>query len=75
MYKYYSRLGFIPIKHNEEVKEVHNEIFINIPHFIKICLCVNYLQYGFVMYNDKVLIHKQEVVPHINYSMIPLNCC
>ena len=34
MYQYYSRLGFFPIKHNEEGKYIHNEIFNNIPHFI-----------------------------------------
>ena len=34
-YKYYSYLGFIPIKHNKEVKVIHNEIFNNTPHFIK----------------------------------------
>ena len=34
MYKYYSFLGFFPTKHNEE-RELHTEIFNNIPHFIK----------------------------------------
>ena len=27
MYKYYSGLGFLPIKNNEEVKYIHNEEF------------------------------------------------
>ena len=41
MYKYYSCLGFFPIKHNEEGKENHNEIFNIIPHFIKtICMLI-----------------------------------
>ena len=35
MYKYDSSCGFIPIKKNWEGKEIHNEIFINIQHFIK----------------------------------------
>ena len=35
MYTYYYRLGFYPIKNNEEGKNIHNEIFNNIPHFIK----------------------------------------
>ena len=48
MYKHYSFLGFYPIKHNEEGKYTHNEIFNNIPHFIKKRLHINCLQYGFV---------------------------
>ena len=35
IYKYYSLLGVFPIKHIEEGKDIHNEIFKNIPHFIK----------------------------------------
>ena len=58
MCKYYSCIGILPIKHNEEGKYVHNEIFENIPHFIKNCLHVSFLQDGFSMYNNKVLIHK-----------------
>ena len=27
------------------------------------------------MYNDKVLICKQEIIPPIIYSMIPVDCC
>ena len=30
MYNYYYCLGFLPIKHNEEVKYMHKEIFSNI---------------------------------------------
>ena len=47
------------IKHNEEGKDIHNEIFNNIPHFTKTRIRVNCLLYGFVMYNDKVLIWKR----------------
>ena len=39
MYEYYSNIGFSPIKHNEEGEYIHNEIFNNIPHFIK-TVCV-----------------------------------
>ena len=40
-------------------------------HFIKNHLRVNYLQDGFVMYNDKLLIFKQEVIPPIPDYIIP----
>ena len=56
MYKYYSRLGLISIRKNEEGEDINNEIFNNIPHFIKNILHVNCLQNGFIMYNDKVII-------------------
>ena len=46
MYKYYSILWFLPIKYNVEVKYINNEIFNNIPHFVKNHLCVNFLQDG-----------------------------
>ena len=49
MYKYYSRCWFSPIKNNEEGKYGHNEMFNNIPHFIKNFLHVYFLQDGFVM--------------------------
>ena len=35
MWKYYSHHGFLPFKHNEEGKDIHNEIFNNIPHLIR----------------------------------------
>ena len=70
IYKYYSRLGFLPTKHKQKVKDISNEIFNNITHLIKSCLNVNCLQYGFVMYNDKVLILKQQVITPITGSMI-----
>ena len=47
IYKYYSRLGFIPIKHNEEGGNIHNEIFNILPHFIQNCPRVNFLHDGF----------------------------
>ena len=53
----------------------HSEIFNNIPHFIKNCLHVDYLQDGFVMYKNKIILLKREVVPHITDSMIPAGCC
>ena len=46
IYKYYYRLRFYPIKHNEEGKDIQNKIFINIPHFIKTRLRVDCLQDG-----------------------------
>ena len=52
MNKYYSHLGFSPIKHNEEGKDIHNEIFNNIPHFIKNRMHVDFLQYRFVLYKN-----------------------
>ena len=58
MYKYYSRFGFLPIKHNEKGKYIHNEIFNNIPHFIKNRLHVDCLQDGFVMYKNEVILRK-----------------
>ena len=44
MYKYYSRLGFLLIKHNGEGNKIYKEIFNNIPHFTKNRLRVNCLQ-------------------------------
>ena len=72
MYKYHSSLGFLPIKNNEEGKCIHNEIFKNIPHFIKNCLCVNFLQDGFGVYNDRVRIIKIWVVTPITDYMVLL---
>ena len=51
MYKYYYRLVFLPIKHNDEGKYIHNEIFNNIPHLIKTRQRVDFIQDGFVVYN------------------------
>ena len=44
MYNYYYLLGFYPIKHNEEEKDINNEIFNHMPHFTKTRLCVDCLQ-------------------------------
>ena len=49
MYKYDSNLGFFTNKKQREVKDIHNEVFKNIPHFIKNCLYVSCLQDIFVM--------------------------
>ena len=35
MYKYYSCLGFLPIKNNEEENDINKEVFSSTPHFIK----------------------------------------
>ena len=75
MCKYYSCLGFFPIKHNKEWKYTHNEIFNKIPHFIKNRPRVNFLQDGFVMYNCTVLILKREVIHHIPDFIIPVYFC
>ena len=41
MYKYYFRLGFPPIKHNKEGKDIHNEIFNNIAYLSKtVCILI-----------------------------------
>ena len=65
VYKYYSRLGFFPIKQNDEVKDIHNEIFNSIPHLIKNCLHVHCIQYGFFMYKKESILSKREVIPPI----------
>ena len=75
MYKYYYWLGFFKIKQSGERNYIHNEIFKYTPHFMKNCSPINCLQYGFVIYKDKVLIHKIEVIPHIPDSMIPVDFC
>ena len=75
MYKYYSCVGFSYIKQNEEVNDIHNEIFNNIPHFIKICLHDDFIQDGLVMYRNKILILKREVIPPIHDYMIPVAFC
>ena len=49
MNTYYSFLGFIPIKHNEEVKDICEELFNSVPHLIYNFICVNCLKYGFVI--------------------------
>ena len=67
MYKYYSSLGFYPIKHNDEGKDIHNEMFNNIQHFIKNPLHVDCIQ------DDKVILHKRELIPNIPDSMIPVD--
>ena len=59
-------------KNNEEAKYIHNEIFNNIPHFIKKRLHVDCLQDGFVMYKNKVILRKIEFIPPIPDSMIPM---
>ena len=44
------------------------------PYFIKNCLHVNCLHnFIIILYNDKVLILKQEVIPPIYDSMIPVD--
>ena len=48
MYKYYSCLWFFPIKHNEEGKYIHSEIFNSIIHFIKNRLHVYCIQDSFL---------------------------
>ena len=75
MYKYYSCLGLSLIKHNTEEKDIHNEMVNNIPHLIKNCVHGNFIQDGFVMYNDKVLIRKPEVITPITDYMIPVDFC
>ena len=75
MFKYYSRLGFLPIKRYEEGKYIHNEIFKNIPHFIKKRLHIDCIQDSFVMYKNKEIIRKIEVIPPITDYMIPMDCC
>ena len=65
-------VDFYQSTHNEEVKYIHNEIFNNIPHFIKNRLCFDCLQVGFVVYKNKVVIFKREFIPSIPDYMIPV---
>ena len=53
----------------------HYEIFNNIPHFIKNCIHFGCLQYGFFVYNNKVILCKREVIIPIPDSMIPVYFC
>ena len=75
IYKYYYHLWFIPIKYNDEWVYIHNEIFNNIKHFLKICLHFDCLRDGFVMYNHKVIFTKREIIPPVPDSMIPVDFC
>ena len=59
IYKYYYRIGVSSIIINKEGEYIHNKIFNNIPHFTKERLRVGFLQYGFVMYKNKLIIHKR----------------
>ena len=45
------------------------------PHFIKNHLHVDCLQDGFVMYKNKVILFKIEVITPINAYMIPDDFC
>ena len=64
---------FSPIKHNEEVKDIYNRIFNNIPHFIKNRLHVDCLQDGFLTYKNKVIIFKRIFIRPIPDSIIPVD--
>ena len=72
MYLYYTRLGFVKTKHNEEGKYIHIKTFNNIPNIIKKDTYVNCIHGGFVTYNDSTIIEKLEVIPPITYSRIPV---
>ena len=63
------------IKHNDKEKCIQNEIFNNIPHFIKKRLHVDCLRDRFVMYKDKVIISKRELIPPIPDYMLPVDFC
>ena len=73
MYTYYYHIVFSSIKQNEEGKYIHNEIFKNIPHFIKNHIHVDFIQDGFVKYRDRLLIQKIEVITPVPGSMIPVD--
>ena len=75
MYWYYYCLGVLPIKHNKKGTYTHEEKINCIPNFIKNSLPYNYINYGFSMYNDNTIILKQEVVPLMTDSTIPLDYC
>ena len=62
------------IKHNQEVTYIHKEFLNNISHLIKNRFCVKCLHYGFLLYNDNVLILKIDIIYHINGYMIPVYC-
>ena len=46
--------------------------FVSFVQDCKYRLCSNCLQYGFIMYNDKVIIRKRYVIPPIPNYMIPV---
>ena len=71
MYTYYSCLRFLPIKHNNEVKDIDKESLNNTPNLIKKISCQLYSVW-FCYLHDKVLIHKREGVPPIAGYMIPV---
>ena len=75
MYQYYFSLGFSPNQTQWGRVKNHNEIFNYIQHFIKNLLHVDCRQDCFVMYNNKVIIFKREVIYPISDSMIPVDCC
>ena len=43
VYKYYYFIGLLPMKYNDK-GNIYNEIFNNIPHFVKNSLHANFLQ-------------------------------
>ena len=74
VYTYYSHLEFPQFKTMRKGKN-YNEMFNNIPHFIKNHLHVDYLQDGFVMYKNEEILLKKEVIPPIPDYMIPEDFC
>ena len=75
MYKYYSYLEFLPINTQRGRKKNRNEIFNNIPYFIKNPLHVDRLQDCFVIHNDKLILSKIKVINPINDSTTPVDYC
>ena len=73
MNKYYSCLGFLSIKHNEDGKEIINEIFNNTIFHHKIFMSTVFNMV--FMYNDRLIILKRKIILPIPDSMIPLYLC
>ena len=65
--------GFSQSTKNEEEKYILNEIFNNIPHLIK-TIFMSIVFKIFLLYKDKLIIRKREVITHTTDYMIPVGC-
>ena len=67
-YRYYSRLVFPPIKKwGMKIYLQWNIQQYTVLHF--------YIQGCFLIYKNKLIVHKIELIPHISDSMIPIYFC
>ena len=75
MYQFYSCLGFVPIKQNKKLNDIHKEEFNRIHHSIENIVRVNHLEHGFDMYDLNILVGKQDIINFITHSFIPVYFC